>query len=103
MDAGTTLNTDRSAGTRLHDLAAKQVVPYTAAVGESTAISALEVMLWATTDCYVHHSQDGVDASAANSIPLTAKVPLYVQIAWGDIISALRVSADGSLHIVPVA
>lgn len=76
---------------------ATQVVAYTAAAGDSTALgSTTEVVrLWASTACYVKFA---ATATTADRL-LPATTAEYVHVAPSSVISAIRVSGDGNLFI----
>ena len=65
----------------------------------STAITANEVLLHASSKMYV---RAGAPATV-NDIPLEAGEKFHMRLASGQTINAIRDSADGTLNIVPVA
>jgi hypothetical protein len=72
-----------------------------AASAQSGAVNATEVMLHASTRCFV---ATGVNPTAtADSIPLEAGEKFHMRITSGHLIAVIRESADGFLNIVPVA
>jgi hypothetical protein len=75
-------------------------VDYTASAANSSAISAQVryVRLYATTDCFITISNPAVTATNA-ATPIAAKDYEIFKVAPGNIISAIRSSADGSLYI----
>lgn len=76
---------------------------------ESTAIAGAETLatttirLCATQDVYYLISPGGTAATTANGSLLPAGVVEYVRVRGGWILSAIRVSADGSLNITTMA
>lgn len=88
--------------TRKYAFAGVQRVAVAAAEADSAAIDALEVMLHASVKCHVRAGPSPQAATASNGIPLEAGEKFHLQINEGDIVSVIRDSADGFLHIVPV-
>jgi len=88
--------------TRLHDEAAIQRLTVGAAAVVSAAIDSVEVMVAATSRCFVLRGKAPV-VTAANGIPIEAGEKFYFQIDQGDKLSVIRDTADGVVHIVPVA
>ena len=78
-----------------------QAVPYTGTHAESTAIAASGVILTATSDCYYTVGASPVASSAAGSDFLPAGVKWPLTIVSGQKISAVQVSASGTLYIMP--
>ncbi|MHC4180714.1 MAG: hypothetical protein ACYSWU_24710 [Planctomycetota bacterium] len=82
-----------------------QVLSYTDSAVSSAAISAPAVALSATTDCYITvdaGSPSSVGA-VAGSFLLPGNTVLNLAINDGEIISAVRETADGVLTIMPAA
>lgn len=84
-----------------------QNVTYTGTAGASTAIAANEapgrtvtVRLCATTDCYYLRNAT-VTASTGTLLP--AGVVEYIRVGNLDTISAIQVSAGGSLNVTTMA
>jgi hypothetical protein len=75
-------------------------VDYTVSAANSSAISAQVryVRLYATTDCFITIGNPAVTATNA-ATPIAAKDYEIFKVAPGNIISAIRSSADGSLYI----
>jgi hypothetical protein len=76
-------------------------VAVTAAAAASAAMPAgtTEVMLHASTRCFVR-----VGGTADNTaIPLEAGEKFHMRVSAGDTVSVIRDAADGFLNIVPVA
>jgi hypothetical protein len=91
----------RHIGTRFYDTANLQRVAVASTSAQSSAVSANEVMLHASTKCYVLAGADPT-AAASTSIPLEAGEKFHLQITSGHKIAVIRDSADGYLHVVPV-
>lgn len=87
-------------GTRAYNYAGIQRVAVAATAANSTAITGTEVMVYASTKCYI---RVGGTATATTAIPLEAGEKFHFRITTGAIISVIRDAADGFLHIVPVA
>lgn len=81
-------------------------VSYTATAGNSAAISSTSrtgiYRVVCTTDAYVAIG-NGVTATTNNGAFFSAGIPDYIRIAEGERLSAIRVSADGSLNITPLS
>ena len=75
-----------------------QSIAYTVASGViASAISAgiRLVRVWCSTDAYV-----AIGASATTAdMPVTAKVETYFHVKEADTIAAIRITADGVLHV----
>lgn len=86
----------------------KYGAPTRVAVGSasatSTAITATEVLLHASTKMYflVVAATGSLPVTASTGIPLEAGEKFHLQLDSGQRISYIRDSADGFLHIVPV-
>lgn len=87
-------------GTRAYNYAGIQRVAVATAAVNSAAISGTEVMVYASTKCYI---RIGGTASATTGIPIEAGEKFHFRITTGAVISVIRDAADGFLHIVPVA
>lgn len=89
-------------GTRAYAYGAIQRISVGATDTDSTAITATEVLLYASVRCYI---LPGADPTATNSngIPLEAGEKFHLRITSGHKISVIRDVADGYLHIIPVA
>ena len=70
---------------------------------QSTAISASEVTLAATTDMFIVVGANPTASNAAGALPLLAGEKFTLQITSGQKIAAIRSVADGALFIMPVA
>jgi hypothetical protein len=70
---------------------------------QSSAVTATEVLLHASTKCYVKAGSDPTAVADGDSIPLEAGEKFHMRITSGHKIAVIRDSADGYLHIVPVA
>lgn len=88
-------------GTRNYDDANGQHVAYTAAAAQSTAITASEVTIVASTDCYVKFGSNPTATVGAGSMFLGAGVPWTRKITSGWKVSAIRSTADGTLSVMP--
>lgn len=75
-------------------------VDYTASAANSSAISAHVrfIRVYATTDCFITISNPAVTATNA-ATPIAAKDYEVFKVTEGQIVSAIRSSADGSLYI----
>lgn len=87
-------------GTRTYNFAAIQRVAVATAAASSTAVTGTEVLVHASTKCYI---RIGEPATAATGIPLEAGEKFHFRIATGAVISVIRDTTDGFLTIVPVA
>ena len=81
-----------------------QDVSYTGTAGTTTnpvSLGCTVVRLLATSACYVTISNTGnvVTATTANGFYLPATTPEYVRVNVGDKISAIQVSASGTLNV----
>ncbi|WP_309628222.1 hypothetical protein [Brevundimonas sp.] len=98
-------NYDKSStSTRKYRYDLQQRVAVAAANAASAEINdAGEVMLHATTDCYVTVAAlDPVANAATNAFPMLAGEKFHLQINVGDQFGVIRASADGYLFILPV-
>lgn len=91
-----------SSGTRKYDYANGQRVVVGAASAQSTAITATEVLLHASTRCFVLSSADPTAVATGASIPLEAGEKFHLRIKSGDEIAVIQDTAGGFLHIIPV-
>ncbi len=67
------------------------------AIGNAIDAECTLVRVWATQDCFV---KSGSSPTATTShMPVTAKVATYMVVQGGDKVSAVRVSASGSLYV----
>ena len=75
-------------------------VDYTGTAANSSAISAHVrfVRLYATTDCHISISNPAVTATTAKT-PLAAKDYEVFKVTAGNVISAIKLSDNGSLYI----
>lgn len=85
-------------GTRAYG--AGQQVAIAAASAASTGLTATEVLLHASSRCFV---RVGAAATAAAGIPLETGEKFHLRLTSGQQINVIRDTADGSLNIVPVA
>ena len=87
-------------GTRAYGTAAARVtVATTSATSAALTLPKGEVMLHASTRCFVK-----VGTGATNGdIPLEAGEKFHLQMATGGTIAVIRDTADGFLNIIPVA
>lgn len=86
-------------GTRTYGTGTRVAVASTSAV--SGAITATEVLLHASTRCFVR-SGSGTPTAVNTDIPLEAGEKFHMRISSGDKIAVLRDTADGFLNVVPV-
>lgn len=85
-------------GTRAY--AAGQQVAIGAASAASTGLTATEVLLHASSKCFVRVA---ATATAAAGIPLEAGEKFHLRLTSGQQVHVIRDTADGFLNIVPVA
>lgn len=90
-----------SIGTRTYSTVERVGVASTAA--QSAAITGTEVLLHASTRCYVLAGSGTPAPSATTGIPLEAGEKFHMRITSGHKIGVIRDSADGFLHVVTVA
>lgn len=88
--------------TRRYAFTATQRLAVGATEVDSAAIDALEVCLHASTRCYVVAGTAPQAATAAGGMPLEAGEKFHLQLTPGQIVSVIRDTADGFLHIIPV-
>jgi hypothetical protein len=92
--------------TRLYDHANGQRIAIQAAATVSGAINAREVLLIATSACYVKSHADptagNAAGNAAGNFYMTAGEKFHMQLASGHKIGCIRDTADGGLFILPV-
>lgn len=77
-------------------------VAYTGTAGNTAAIAANASAVWivVTTDAFV---KVGATAVADQDLYLPAYTPIVLSCAGGDVISAVQVSAGGTLYATPLA
>lgn len=91
------------ATTRAYDYATGLSLAIGATSARSTAITATEVMLHASSRCFVRVGDSSVNAAnGAGSFPLEAGEKFHLRITSGQRIAVIRDSADGALTILPV-
>lgn len=95
--------TAKMTGVRAYDWASIARVAYTAAAADSDALPAGEYAISVSTRAYILVSQAGTNPTATTGFPLAADLPFHIRVDEDDIISVIRDSADGHLHIMPVA
>ena len=80
-------------------------VAYTGTAGTTTAVSAnaVAVRLVSTTDCFIEISTAGTAAVADTGLYLAALVPEYFSCPPSAKVSAIQVSAGGTLYVTPFA
>jgi hypothetical protein len=88
-------------GTRAYGTTVRQAVGSTSA--QSSAITGTEVMVHATTACYIKNGSNPTAVNNGDSIPMVAGEKLWLRITTGDKIAVIRDSADGYIFISPVA
>lgn len=89
-----------SVGTRAYGTALTRVA-VAAASAQSAAIAATEVLLHASTRCFVAIGAN--PTATVNDIPLEAGEKFHARLTSGHRVAVLRDAADGFLNIVPVA
>lgn len=83
-------------------------VAYTGTAGSTSAFTRgpRGVLVWATSDAYIAIGE-GVTATASNSTPIPANVPVCFAVPPGTgslwRVSAIQVSAGGSVYAKPLA
>lgn len=92
----------------LRPTAASKSAAYTGTAGNTADFTGntggTDVVVWSTTDCYVKVG-NAVTADAT-TFPIPAGFPVKLAVPDGDAtwrVSALRVSADGTIYAQPVA
>jgi hypothetical protein len=78
---------------------------YTSAAGATSAVNkdANCIRVVSTTDCFIRISTAGTAAAANTGLYLPAFTPEYFDCPPKAIVSAIRVSADGSIYVSPFA
>lgn len=79
-----------------------QKVAYTATHAESAVLPAGEYCLSPTTACYITIGAAPVAAASAKSMPIPAFACVHIQLPASAKISAVKVTDDGALYIMPV-
>lgn len=94
----------RAIPTRSYSWASGAAVSVAATSARTAAgIAATEVLVCSSTDCFIAVGSASVVATAgAGSLFLAAGVPMHLQITSGQYVAAIRLSADGTLTILPV-
>lgn len=87
-------------GTRTYAAAIARVA-VAAATAPSVAITATEVLVHASTRCFI--ATGAAPVATTNDIPLEAGEKFHLRITSGHKIAVIRDTADGFLNIVPVA
>ena len=79
-------------------------VAYTGTAGTTTALPETcdAVRLVSTTDCFIEISAAGTAAVADTGLYLVALLPEYFQAPPNAKISAIQVSAGGTLYVTPM-
>lgn len=77
---------------------------YTAAAGTTTALDkdATCLRVVSTTDCFIRISTAGTAAAANVDTFLPANTPEYFDCPNAARVSAIRLSADGSIYVTPM-
>lgn len=88
-------------GTRTYGTTTRLAV--TSASAQSAAITATEVMVHASTRCFIKSGASPTAVANGDSIPIEAGEKFHMRITSGHLIAAIRDTADGYLHITPVA
>lgn len=88
-------------GTRAYGTAENRLAINSAGAA-SSGITATEVLLHASSRCFVK-SGSGTPTATVNDIPLEAGEKFHMRITSGHKIAVIRDTADGFLNIVPVA
>lgn len=73
-----------------------------AAAAQSAAITATEILLHASTKCYILAGAGTPTPTSSTGIPLEAGEKFHMRITSGHKIGVIRDAADGFLHIAPV-
>ena len=90
--------------TRAYDFASGLSISGATATARVGPVTATEVMLSSSTDCYFRVGDVTVAATAgAGSVFLAAGVPFHLRITSGQYVAAIRATADGTCSVMPVA
>ena len=93
---------DKRYGTRSYGWAAGQKVSYTGTDADTTAFEFdTEVVVCATTDCFISVGAAPSAGPAAGSLILPASTLFHIQVKAGDKISFEQVSAGGDAYVMP--
>jgi hypothetical protein len=76
---------------------AKAFTVAAAAIANAVGDEVRLVRVWATTDCHIAVGITPVATTA--DMPVTAKVETYIPVNGGDKLSAIRITADGTLYV----
>lgn len=87
-------------GTRAYKTALARVAVASASA-QSAAVVGAEVLVHASTRCFIAIGADPV--ATTNDIPLEAGEKLHLRLTSGHKIAVLRDTADGFLNVIPVA
>lgn len=88
-------------GTRAYSTVER--VPVASTANQSAAITGTEVLLHASTRCYVLAGSGTPAPTATTGIPIEAGEKFHMRITSGHKIGVIRDSVDGFLHVVTVA
>lgn len=88
-------------GTRTYGTTTRVAATSTSA--QSGAITATEVMIHASTRCFIKAGSNPTAVPDGDSIPLEAGEKFHKRITSGHKIAVIRDTADGYIHITPVA
>lgn len=86
--------------------ALSQTVAYTATAGtiaNALPFSTNAVYVVSTTDCFIEITQAGTAAVANTGLYLPALTPQVFECLSGSKVSAVQVSAGGSIYVTPFA
>lgn len=101
-DSKSTIPLDGRLGTRAYGAGAVLVAGATC--DWSAALTATEVLLHAKVACYVLAvDADDDEITSSTGIPLEAGEKFHLRVTPGQFIVAIRDTASGNLHILPVA
>ena len=90
--------------TRAYDFANGQRLSVSSTSARTTAVAASEVMVHASTRCFIRIGDNTVVASsAAGSFPLEIGEKFHLRLTSGQFVAAIRDTADGFLTVMPVA
>lgn len=84
--------------TRKYVFGSIQKITVSGTSAASTAVGSSEVLLHATTNCFINLS----GAATSNHFPLNSGEKFHLQISPGDTINVIQETTGGSLFVIPV-
>lgn len=88
-------------GTRSYGTGQRLAVGATS-VATASGIDAKEVLLHASTRCFIKTGAAPTAVATGDSIPLEAGEKFHMRIVRGEKLAVIRDTADGFLHVIPV-